>query len=437
MTYLTHLEIFSMRRTSISVSLLNTIHQTCAYLEHICLKSTKIQVPEKIELDSGKQHSNLKTIKLYSLNAIYRHSRWLQYAANQYPKLETIVLKCKNGGEIITDQRPAKFYDRLFSSCPLLVRFEWRNIIPDDMFLERLGRKQQQLQKLSLRNTRLVKKIFLEIKPHRYIYLSNILNLKIDIPEIIPSNTLIEFLSQACPQLQQLKLNGDDSPKTARIYIDSVLDLFPCLVSIGLIACQVSVGKSEFKHLQPQDFSPHKLNKIDCTGSFISEHFFDYIALRCPNLQYLSLLNTRHPEQQYKIKICLPYQKLYKLEIKNVRIERNNALKLSELFHINLEHRSDWYYNCRFCFEDGNSFVKMNKTDIHVFKSTLAHLCKLRQSLARVSSYYIGRPPSSVFDQDNICITISRGYIDLTCKSVNFLYIDSINPNMIDKKEHK
>ncbi|OBZ87773.1 hypothetical protein A0J61_04170 [Choanephora cucurbitarum] len=428
MSYVTRLEIHAMGCISISINLLNGIHRACVLLEYIYLESVTIDIPNKSEINLVERCGKLKTFGLMSSRAMHQHHLWLQYVANRYPNIEVLKLGCGTGEQTGVSQHPVDFYDGFYYSCPLIAHFEWCNIIPDDRLLKRLNKQQQQLLQLKLLDSNLIEHVFLEIVSHRYIYLYTILNLKIVLPKSMSSNTLAELLGRTCPQLQQLAFYSKKPSNADKLYVDCMLDIFPCMVSLDFQGLELRIKQVGFKQCQQQGLAPYMLNKLKCMDCRLSSDVFDYIAIRCPDLQYLYLYRTIHPCEDYRVKIHLPYQRIFKLEIQDIRIEGKSNRKRTEIFHVDLKHQSDWYYHSN---NKTNSLVRMNEADIQVFSSTLSQLCNNRQDSTNHFARYKEVLMPSIFDKLRLHEIIDKGYIDLACKSVGLIYFNLATPEYI------
>ncbi|KAI8380532.1 hypothetical protein EDC96DRAFT_491308 [Choanephora cucurbitarum] len=428
MSYITHLEIHGMGRISISINLLNSIHRVCVLLEYMSLECVTIDTPNESEVNLVERCDKLKTFELMSSCAMLQHHLWLQYVANRYPNIEVLKLGCGTGEQIGVIQHSVDFYDDFYYNCPLIAHFEWCNIIPDDRFLKRLNKQQQQLLQLKLLDSNFIEHVFLKIVSHRYIYLYTILNLKIVLPKSMSSNAFVKLLGRTCPQLQQLAFYGKRPLSTGELYVDCMLDIFPSMVSIDFQGLQLCIEQVGFDQHQQQDLAPHMLNKLKCVDCRLTSNFFDYISIRCPDLQYLYLCRTTHPCEDYRVKIDLSYQRLFKLEIQDICIEGKYNRKQAELFHIDLSHQSDWYYHSN---NKTNSLIRMNEADIQVFNSTLNRLCNNSQDFTNQFASYKEVHIPSIFDKLRLHDIIHKGYVDLACKSVGLIYFNLATPEYI------
>ncbi|KAI8331426.1 hypothetical protein EDC96DRAFT_584365 [Choanephora cucurbitarum] len=261
--YLKYLEIGLISRT-LSIESLETINRLCPLLEYLHLTFSSIQTPVTDELDSDYQRIKLKSLKIDIHHDLPHHQLWLQYVGKRYPNIESLSFENGCLTQPAEHQYSAEFYKWFFSSCPYLNSISWTNTIPDDMLLANLNSQQKQLQKLYLCATHLVMNCFIGAMPSRYMYFSSIINLEISL--LIPCDTLIRFLSKACPQLQRLKVDssvdGYDS-----LSMNDVLDLLPSLNSLSTSHCQLYDDNPTQQQKQSHPLKELTIELVNFSGS--------------------------------------------------------------------------------------------------------------------------------------------------------------------------
>ncbi|KAI8369838.1 hypothetical protein EDC96DRAFT_503547, partial [Choanephora cucurbitarum] len=429
MPNLTHLTVETMDEFDISVGLLDSILQTCPHLEYLDIAAHVAKVPKEAQLSSSQSFDKLKSLALRLTSGPSHHELfnrsyigfspvhlWLQYVANRFSSLESLTFEAHSVRK--DEPHTASFYSWLHSQCPSLRYFEWHNVFPDDVFIESLSEQQRQLQQFRLTDEYLIERYIIGALPP-YTYLSNILNLEIEVPSEMECNVLLAILGKTCPRLKQLEMYQPSTHDKEPLYLNYLLDLFPCLTTVCLRRVALDVKQTEAIR------QTHPLNKLHLQNCYLSTHVFDYLSPCCLNLQYLVLENIVYRDQEYMVKIHLPYQQLIEVDIQYIRIEPDNFDSFIQLFHIKQNDTSYWHLIKQYDEETGQTLSRqqLNETDMKEFDTTLSQLRTVWLEPDYQSGRYATSPPS-VFGNWDLCKMIEKGYVDLECQSVRSVYIN-------------
>ncbi|OBZ82532.1 hypothetical protein A0J61_09419 [Choanephora cucurbitarum] len=394
-----------------SVSILDDIHHACPRLEHLSIACDTLAEPSTVDLNRHLQSDKLKTFALNTINRITQYHVWLQYVASRYPNIEAFTLG--SSCEVWTEERQGTIdaFDLLLSSCPHLVRLEWRNLSPDDLLFSRLSRHSERQQHITVSNTSLFEPYFRGGSlPHHLDY-SAITRFEAMLPLVADdtSDIFIPLLGNMLPQLQELDLKIND---WVQLSIETLLDLFPCLTWLQLNHAWVYVNlpENELRH-----FDLHPLKTLSLRGCSVSDDLFDYVAARCPHLEKVQLEIIRERDSP-AMKICLPHH-----DLSEFRFSCNSLVRL---FHVQRKQKSEWYFMDRYK-QTGKyrhvtpvSFKKLNRSDVDMLNALLSQIRAVGSKSKHESAETIEPLPVYVFDSFETRDLIQRGYLEITCNSI-------------------
>lgn len=428
--------------SNLNVDFVESIHQSCPFLEHISLEGYRAEALEFARMMTTMPTNTitpLKRMKSFKLQSQYgadRYQDWLPYLGQKYPGLLSLNFHHSGSGKYIIEPCPVELYRYFIACCPRLAYICWNNVAPDFRFFQELDHAQHlQLKCLEMYDTVGVSTLLTSaLFDSRHHILINVTRLTFgSISRDVPPQILVQSIAKACPQLNHLKLRQPHCNLATPFRIDTILDHCQRLISLKLdhIALRVS-------HDGRKTFQNHPLQKLTMHHCSSFDGVFEHISPRCPHLDHLSLFAYTQRDRRYKVQIRMPYQKFRNVQLHGLRTETFDVERRIRFFSIVQKQKTAWYYMTQYqtpdedlmsrgyahyCLEIATQLVSMNKSEISLLCSLLkkpmswlfVERCKRDYLTVQSSELVSDWDPKDIYD---------AGHVDLVCQSIDQLYIN-------------
>lgn len=439
---LRNLTLMGMNQNNIiSIQYIETIHQSCPYLETISLEGYKIEAYHDIQhYYSIKPTKRIQSFKLQSQYGADRYQQWLPFMGAKYPHLVTFEFHHLGDSKDIIEPCSSRIYSQFIQQCPHLKHISWNNSVPDFRFFQALDKvNHQQLKRLELYDSISIPSLFTTVlfDTSCHSVLFNVTRLTFGpVPRGMLPHDLIVSLSKACPQLKHLYLCEPQCNLTLPFKIDSILDHCKKLVSLQLdrIALRVSFG------LFNKIYDQHPLKSLIMRHCSSFDGVFDHISPRCPKLDELTLFAYTQRDRRYKVQIHLPHQNFKKINLHGLRTETFDLERRIRFFSIKQQQRQDCYFMNKYHVMLGNNSSRnhygqhiemaqelqaLNESEIRILHSLLENPVSWADVEHRKREYLVHHASTLVNDWKPKDIYDS-GYVDFICQSVEKLYINKL-----------
>ncbi|KAI8372383.1 hypothetical protein EDC96DRAFT_67721, partial [Choanephora cucurbitarum] len=412
------------------VGLLEHICAACPLLEHLSIECSTSQVGEFRD-QKRVIASKIKVLELRVYVHEWNASEWLWHVGESYPNLQTLRICCVLNNRWAVPVTCAVKYDRiplysrLFSQCRSLTLLETENLMFDTEFLRQLKHKTTSQKKRLRFNCRFttgnLSRSFLELCKHDLDVFSVINQLDMGCLYNPNSQKPIEFLGKACSQLTRLILGPHDQRKTNSLWLDQVLDCFPCLTYLEVAQLRLldkpkgAIRRTHTRHALLQ------LKIKDCT---LLGGCLDGLAARCLDLKHLDLNGPRFEYRYGQAYINLHQQELRTLHIRHPRV--SDLDQVIQTFRLQVSETTRWYYmqeykrHTKTLLEIAKTIEQLNTTDTLLLDTILDQHPSAWMDLTMQAHMH----PSDLLRGTQLATAVSAGYVGIMCHSVKAFWIN-------------
>lgn len=399
---LRNLTIMGIRQL-ITIDLIESIHASCIYLNHVSLDGHKAEATISGTRRLSPLHNNVKTFQLKCQFGADRYQDWLPYIGTTYPKLLACHFHHAGKGKDLIAPCSTQVYRQFIQDCPLLQHVGWHNIEPDFRYFQQLDRiKSQQLKQLEIYDSIAAPWLLTTcLFDSAHSILENVRQLTFGaVPRGMTSDELMASIHKACPQLVHLSLVEPKCHLSNPFRVDTILKQCQRLQNLELdhIVLRVSYNLED-----NANFPLKRLTMRHCS-SF--DGVFDYMSPRCPQLEEISLFAHTQKDRRYKVQIHMPHQEFKKVQFHGLRTESYDTERRIRFFSVREKQVQHWHVMDRYDIVNGmeraNDLRMLGNVETSVLESVL-------------------EKPAAHANWNDI---YGAGYVDFVCKSVGKLYLN-------------
>ncbi|KAF7730252.1 hypothetical protein EC973_002495 [Apophysomyces ossiformis] len=428
---------------------LSSIHAYCPQLKLLSVgKKVTLSAPSD-ELGQALVESKYVCSTMKALELNYSHPWaepviWLNYFAKAYPNLARLHLRETRTNTLhrlnmtsfyVTDWDVHEAIRRLRLACPLLKTVEmigvfWCHRILKPLFLDSEEGSTTAIRQLALNyNTYFTKDLYEGLSSYPWHALRSLTiyscdeNKPLSLPQIFsPLNAL---------HLEELTLGGEGTDPDIRVpvYLDEVLHHCQHLKVLRVDNSRLLAAKAGKE--------PHpRLQSLTLYNVVFTDWLFDCIAKQCQNLRYLSLiecLDKKEMESQ-AFDIYLPYSQLeavnlHQLVMHKQRLHAFPVYHNPSLFEISQDTHDQWVQ-----VDTTGLLTKHSFPNRHIPPQSLMHYQPggfhlLNEETTRILKGLRAKTIKRLLTRIKADTKyweekLEQGYVSITCKSINKLYIN-------------